>query len=117
MCLVCCRLTIAAGYGMSKNRQKAKRSLFMILIDVNSLKLYHKEGRNATVECGETAAYFLSSMIYLRLRILSGCRMNVLIKDMALDKTGRMRQRKFLLNSNGNFENALCDIVLSGILW
>lgn len=74
MCLIGCCLAIAAGYGMKKNRQKAKLLLYMlILMDINSLKLYHKEGRNATVECG--------------------------------------------LNGNRNFKNALCDIVLSGILW
>ncbi len=57
MCLICCRLAIAAGYGMNKNRQKAKRLLYMILVNINSLKLYHKEGRNATVECGDDAVY------------------------------------------------------------
>lgn len=57
MCLICCRLAIAAGYGMNKNRQKAKRMLYMILADINSLKLYHKERRNATVECGDATVY------------------------------------------------------------
>lgn len=62
MCLICCCPAIDAGFGMNINRLKAKLLIYMILMDINSLKLYHKEGRNATVECSETAAVYHENM-------------------------------------------------------